>query len=1510
MSWTLTIHLTGGDRTYDILYNGWDFPDEVGAKGAHLTQSLKLTIKSAEAFALFLSETSRLVKAEVKHDNTVMFEGVIRPYLSVSARGNYEEPISVQVMDYTEALHIVSGEDRNDCGGYTLAQCVDYLFNLAGITTTRDYPAAFSSDTVEYLPIKSSEYYDAILTNLLFERGGWDYKFTPGHVKFYKTEAEAQPNTTISDIRDSLSINREDYWADGISVKYMKLKSDDIVLFRQDAEIPFSDSGAVFPARTNPSATLSYPGGVTFTGARGLLYDGTYNAGEPTDEPPSGKGQVSWSPEYNEKSGSEITPVSISNVSVKCSWDKVSIKQENPVADNITVSGARLFVGFKGTFTFNEIPLTGPQWAPQWHITASGHVVYLCGDSEEYVENTTGSRPENTTRTLKYVYDSTMAQNYAKRELKRQKTAGITYSFKSLTAYEAGTFHLLNDSVTGVQTTVRVLSCRQAANGIYTIKAEGADIFSLPETVLKALYYSDMFRVAQSDFRIISDLTDLAEGQTANLQLAGAVVNAGDDVTFSWKLNGVSIGTGKTKEIAASSLSSGSNEVTCSIVYNSNVIQTASITLNLDGASQVVPQFYVSTSKMLVQGGSWLNGYPYGYSGYLWRRLKIVNSNGGVTYTDPVYILKLEDVDTNLVTNEIQYGLSTSDIVYNFPSRSFGYDEDSDEFEFGFEDVAEWTSDYDNWYKGLYVWQRLKTTDADGVVTYGEPTYAKSTTEALINGCILDIVVIDSDGDGDTHTWEKNLADSTTDVLLQFKLISRSYQSITAFKSALQSLSLSFCKASAVFSNVVLTNVTPSAENFDDANNLVTLTYSYTFKKNVNADSIVINALIEDGYLKEDGTTYSLETTATSTLNSVDVTEFDVFGGLFATDAIAEQYFQEQNGGLLEGYTYAVSDTTATDYLSLRTYVNGSWVSLSTSGLPSTRISGICSKAQKTVLSMVQTGSVTATDYGYFNILIANVVTADFIGAKKINLQNNGVIWGGGVTLQNDVPLKGSDGYYTIDDDGGFVIDSDGLMQAVGAKFEKITIGRESKLYGEVINSTSGGTEVFRTIMDEGDTSNIAGANTGNAGYLASEWKTHLLSWFASNMTAGTRYGASGSFITSGNNSVTIQEAIRLTSLGSSVTNYSQSSNQEQTVELFRSSWSKKTIRLPSVTVKRGYRHNGGSINTVGALRLFIRKSDSTETSLVNVPSEDYVSISPPQMTWTLSNVDIPAGATLYVTYGYQSTTFVEYQVGTATVSYSDADNFTVGVNLIDSGGDTYNMDDYYVYDSSGNPSYLGGSTSFTVGSATTTTASALTPFYKLAYSTAPSGTLVSSLFSAKSFTVNGVDKTSLVSSINATSTAITITTTDGSYTFRTGSFASKGAFSFSFSTLADALGAKAKNLMPIDSSGSVGSAGTKWNAVYANYVDGSSSARKNKHDIHDYLGDAIDIIKRTKVVSYVYNENIEPSGQIRYGFIADDTPEELATPSHNKMDTGSCIGILIKAVQELSAELDRLKGV
>lgn len=109
--------------------------------------------------------------------------------------------------------------------------------------------------------------------------------------------------------------------------------------------------------------------------------------------------------------------------------------------------------------------------------------------------------------------------------------------------------------------------------------------------------------------------------------------------------------------------------------------------------------------------------------------------------------IKGADADVGSMTYEIEYKVSSSDTDPQEESRIgfissgtadvFGAQEDGSAFDYAFVDSI-WADSY-AWYRGLYVWQRLKITDADGNVTYGEPTYAAELTQSLVNGCRLDL---------------------------------------------------------------------------------------------------------------------------------------------------------------------------------------------------------------------------------------------------------------------------------------------------------------------------------------------------------------------------------------------------------------------------------------------------------------------------------------------------------------------------------------------------------------------------------------------------------------------------------------------------------------------------------------------------------------------------------------------------------------------------------------------------
>lgn len=86
-----------------------------------------------------------------------------------------------------------------------------------------------------------------------------------------------------------------------------------------------------------------------------------------------------------------------------------------------------------------------------------------------------------------------------------------------------------------------------------------------------------------------------------------------------------------------------------------------------------------------------------------------------------------------------------------------------------------------------------------------------------------------------------------------------------------------------------------------------------------------------------------------------------------------------------------------------------------------------------------------------------------------------------------------------------------------------------------------------------------------------------------------------------------------------------------------------------------------------------------------------------------------------------------------------------------------------------------------------------------------------------------------------------------------------------------------------------------------------TTSTKDAKKDIQPLRFKALDILNSVKIVEYTLKE--DPTDTRKIGFIAEDTSNLLATPNHDGEDTSNCIGLLIKAVQELQAEINILKG-
>jgi hypothetical protein len=84
------------------------------------------------------------------------------------------------------------------------------------------------------------------------------------------------------------------------------------------------------------------------------------------------------------------------------------------------------------------------------------------------------------------------------------------------------------------------------------------------------------------------------------------------------------------------------------------------------------------------------------------------------------------------------------------------------------------------------------------------------------------------------------------------------------------------------------------------------------------------------------------------------------------------------------------------------------------------------------------------------------------------------------------------------------------------------------------------------------------------------------------------------------------------------------------------------------------------------------------------------------------------------------------------------------------------------------------------------------------------------------------------------------------------------------------------------------------------------SSSRTLKTNIEQLEISGLDLLSQVNVVKFNYLNDLENK---RIGFIAEETPIELSTKEQNVMDTNSTIGILIKAVQELTDKVKELES-
>ena len=94
-------------------------------------------------------------------------------------------------------------------------------------------------------------------------------------------------------------------------------------------------------------------------------------------------------------------------------------------------------------------------------------------------------------------------------------------------------------------------------------------------------------------------------------------------------------------------------------------------------------------------------------------------------------------------------------------------------------------------------------------------------------------------------------------------------------------------------------------------------------------------------------------------------------------------------------------------------------------------------------------------------------------------------------------------------------------------------------------------------------------------------------------------------------------------------------------------------------------------------------------------------------------------------------------------------------------------------------------------------------------------------------------------------------------------------------------------------------------NSIYASAFY-ASSERKLKKDIRDTTVNGLDVVNGTKIVDFHYKADKTKADKV--GFISDDSNPILLDADHKKVDLYNCIGVLMKAVQELSNKVNTLE--
>ena len=463
----------------------------------------------------------------------------------------------------------------------------------------------------------------------------------------------------------------------------------------------------------------------------------------------------------------------------------------------------------------------------------------------------------------------------------------------------------------------------------------------------------------------------------------------------------------------------------------------------------------------------------------LYRCIQAGNSSTAVWQY--VGTIKGNDATIDGVKFIIEYALSTSPEIVQFDglygTGSNGVYGVGSDGVFGFYNDV-WSGEVKDWHKGLYVWQRIKTINEDGIVSYKDPVYCEDMTKALVDACVFEL-------DPSSAEFVKNLAcpNSTTDdytVTLRFNGFSESDASNPLYSWTINSNGLDVA---------AISSITASGD-----------TISFTLRRNTDATEITIEVvgIHDESILIDPDATDAQKAKAISgciekasvTMTANDITRFGVYGGVFANDADADAYFLQECGGVYQGYSYIRCDINNPIYsdIVIRYFgVDGQWNNL----LISTNGAGqILSQCEKDFWSLYDNTTDENKEYlwntyGYKKEIIAHAIATSKIVLYDASNGESGVI--ASANIPTDV-TQGLDSQGKYLRENGFRLEGkNGIIRATSGYFNNISIGADSVFDGEIHANA------VETHNGNTNTNTYSGNNSGNTPYWSYNELSNLL---------------------------------------------------------------------------------------------------------------------------------------------------------------------------------------------------------------------------------------------------------------------------------------------------------------------------------------------------------------------------------------------------------------------------------